>query len=85
MMALPAGWLGDRFNQRNLIALAFLATSATAALIYQYATSPSAQYALAFLMGTFASGFLFTNCTTAMQRAVRPQYVGRGAGLFMLT
>ena len=85
MMALPAGWLGDRFNQRNLIALAFLATSATAALIYQYATSPSAQYALAFLMGTFASGFLFTNCTTAMQRAVRPQYVGRGSGLFMLT
>ncbi|AWW35919.1 MFS transporter [Streptomyces cadmiisoli] len=85
MMALPAGWLGDRFNQRNLLGLAFVATSATAWLTYQYATSPGAQYVLAFLMGTFASGFLFTNCTTAMQRAVRPEHVGRGAGLFMLT
>ncbi|MEU2433557.1 MFS transporter [Streptomyces sp. NPDC007861] len=85
MMALPAGWLGDRFNQRNLLGLAFLATSATATLTYQYATSAPAQYVLAFLMGAFASGFLFTNCTTAMQRAVRPEHVGRGAGLFMLT
>ncbi|MGI5287781.1 hypothetical protein ACQEVF_31200 [Nonomuraea polychroma] len=36
-------------------------------------------------MGTFASGFLFTNCSTAMQRAVRPHHVCRGAGLFILT
>ncbi|GGT41423.1 MFS transporter [Streptomyces chromofuscus] len=85
MMALPAGWLGDRFNQRNLLALALVATSATATVTYQYATSAPAQYALAFLMGAFASGFLFTNCTTAMQRAVRPEHVGRGSGLFMLT
>ncbi|MEU8075637.1 MFS transporter [Catellatospora citrea] len=85
MMALPAGWLGDRFNQRHLLAVAFVATSATALVTYQYATTTTAQYVLAFLMGTFASGFLFTNCTTAMQRAVRPEHVGRGAGLFMLT
>lgn len=85
MMALPAGWLGDRVNQRNLLAVAFVATAVTAFFTYQVATSPAAQYALAFLMGTFASGFLFTNCTTAMQRAVRPEHVGRGAGLFMLS
>ncbi|SNT47243.1 MFS transporter [Actinacidiphila glaucinigra] len=85
MMALPAGWLGDRVNQRLLLAVGFVATSGTAALTYQYATSAPAQYALAFLMGTFASGILFTNCTTAMQRAVRPELVGRGSGLFMLT
>lgn len=37
-------------------------------------------------MGTFASGIRFTNCTAAMQRAVRrPELVGRGSGLFMLT
>lgn len=85
MMALPAGWLGDRVDQRKLLAAGFVATSVTAALTYQYATSAPAQYALAFLMGAFASGILFTNCTTAMQRAVRPQHVGRGSGLFMLT
>ncbi|SCF08516.1 Sugar phosphate permease [Micromonospora coriariae] len=85
MMALPAGWLGDRVNQRYLLAFAFVATSATAYVTYQVATSAPAQYVLAFLMGAFASGFLFTNCTTAMQRAVRPEHVGRGAGLFMLS
>jgi MFS-type transporter involved in bile tolerance (Atg22 family) len=36
-------------------------------------------------MGTFASGVLFTNCSTVLQRAVRPEHVGRGAGLFILT
>lgn len=85
MMALPAGWLGDHVNQRLLLAVGFVTTSGTAALAYQYATSAPAQYVLAFLMGTFASGILFTNCTTAMQRAVRPELVGRGSGLFMLT
>lgn len=85
MMALPAGWLGDRFNQRNLLVFAFVGTAATAYLTYQVATTPTTQYLLSFFMGTFASGFLFTNCTTAMQRAVRPEHVGRGAGLFMVS
>ncbi|MEO3790557.1 MFS transporter [Nonomuraea sp. B10E15] len=85
MMALPAGWLGDRFNQARLLMLAMVATSVTAYLMYQVATAVPAQYLLSFLMGTFASGFLFTNCSTAMQRAVRPHHVGRGAGLFILT
>ncbi|MEQ4209073.1 MFS transporter [Actinopolymorpha sp. B17G11] len=85
MMALPAGWLGDRYDQRKLLALGFVGASACTFLAYQVATTPAAHYVLAFLIGTFASGFLFTNCTTAMQRAVRPEHVGRGAGLFMLT
>ncbi|TDD42757.1 MFS transporter [Nonomuraea terrae] len=85
MMALPAGWLGDRMNQARLLMLAMVATAVTAYLMYRVATTPSAQYVLSFLMGTFASGFLFTNCSTAMQRAVRPESVGRGAGLFMFT
>ncbi|WP_327581046.1 MFS transporter [Nonomuraea sp. NBC_00507] len=85
MMALPAGWLGDRLNQPRLLMFAMVATSATAYLMYQVATSAQAQYLLSFLMGTFASGFLFTNCSTAMQRAVRPHHVGRGAGLFILS
>jgi MFS family permease len=85
MMALPAGWLGDRYDQRVLLAIGFVGASGCTFLAYQVATTPAAHYVLAFLIGTFASGFLFTNCTTAMQRAVRPEHVGRGAGLFMLT
>ncbi|WP_210578325.1 hypothetical protein [Streptomyces sp. GESEQ-4] len=34
---------------------------------------------LAFLMGSFAGGVLFTNCGTGMQRSVRPGHLGRGS------
>lgn len=85
MTALPIGWLADRVDQRVLLAVGFVGSSLTALLAYSVATGPVAQYVLAFLMGTFASGVLFTNCTTVLQRSVRPEHVGRGAGLFMLT
>lgn len=85
MTALPVGWLADRVDQRLLLAVGFIGSSLTALLAYQVADGVAAQYVLAFLMGTFASGVLFTNCSTALQRAVRPEHVGRGAGLFILT
>jgi MFS family permease len=85
MMALPAGWLGDKFSQKWLLQGAFAATAVVAYLMYVVVTDVTGQYILAFLMGAFASGFLFTNCSTAMQRSVRPEHVGRGQGLFMLT
>jgi MFS family permease len=85
MMALPVGWLADRVDQRMLLAVGFVGTAITALLAYTVAAGAAAQYVLAFLMGTFASGVLFTNCTTVLQRSVRPEHVGRGAGLFILT
>lgn len=85
MTALPVGWLADRYDQRLLLAVGFVGSSLTGLAIYRFAEGAGAQYALAFLMGAFASGVLFTNCTTGMQRAVRPEHVGRGAGLFMFT
>ncbi|WP_214402358.1 MFS transporter [Pseudonocardia lacus] len=85
MTALPVGWLADRVDQRLLLAVGFVGSAVTALLAYQVADGVGAQYVLAFLMGTFASGVLFTNCSTALQRAVRPEHVGRGAGLFILS
>jgi MFS family permease len=85
MMALPVGWLADRIDQRILLAVGFVGTAVSTLLAYTVATGASAQYVLAFLIGTFASGVLFTNCTTVLQRSVRPEHVGRGAGLFILT
>jgi MFS family permease len=85
MMALPVGWLADRVDQRVLLAVGFVGTAASTLLAYTVATGAAAQYVLAFLIGTFASGVLFTNCTTVLQRSVRPEHVGRGAGLFILT
>ncbi|WP_448608758.1 MFS transporter [Geodermatophilus sp. URMC 60] len=85
MVALPVGWLADRYDQRLLLAVGFIGSSLTALMAYRFTDAVGAHYVLAFLMGAFASGVLFTNCTTALQRAVRPEHVGRGAGLFMLT
>jgi MFS family permease len=85
MTALPVGWLADRVDQRLLMAVGFVGTSVTALFAYRFADGAAAQYVLAFLMGTFASGVLFTNCATVLQRSVRPEHVGRGAGLFTLT
>lgn len=85
MVALLAGWLGDKFSQKWLLAGTFVGTSIVAFLMYTVVSSLTGQYVLSFLMGALASGFLFTNCSTAMQRSVRPEHVGRGQGLFMLT
>jgi MFS family permease len=85
MTALPVGWLADRVDQRILMAVGFVGTAVSTLLAYTVATGAAAHYALAFLIGTFASGVLFTNCTTVLQRSVRPEHVGRGAGLFILT
>ncbi|MBB4931230.1 MFS family permease [Lipingzhangella halophila] len=85
MLALVAGWLGDKINQKWLLVCTFLIISVIAYLIYNVVTATIGQYVLAFLMGAFASGSLFTNTATAMQRSVRPELVGRGQGLFMLT
>lgn len=83
IMSLPAGWIGDRLDQRRVLIGTFLAISAVSWFVYHGPTHATGQYVLAFLMGTFAAGFLYTNCSTAMQRAVRPHLVGRGTGLFM--
>ena len=85
MVALPVGWLADRHDQRMLLAVGFIGSSLTALMAYSFTDAVAGHYVLAFLMGAFASGVLFTNCTTALQRAVRPEHVGRGAGRFILT
>lgn len=85
MTALPVGWLADRVDQRMLLAVGFAGTAVSALLAYTVATGAGAQYVLAFLIGAFGSGVLFTNGTTVLQRSVRPEFVGRGTGLFILT
>ena len=85
MLALVAGWLGDVVSQKWLIAGTFVLITVVSVLMYGTVTDPAGQYVLSFLMGALASGSLFTNTATAMQRSVRPGHIGRGQGLFMLT
>ena len=57
--------------------------SVTGILIYQVQASLGWQCLFAFLMGVFGTGFVFPNLNSAIQRAVRPNQVGRAAGLFV--
>ncbi|MET9819475.1 MFS transporter [Streptomyces sp. NPDC006355] len=83
MLAPLSGWLGDRVNQRNLLIVTYLALSATSLLVYQTRVTLGWECLFAFLMGLFSTGALYTNHNSALQRAVRPDQVGRAAGLFI--
>ncbi|MEU6253886.1 MFS transporter [Streptomyces sp. NPDC047043] len=83
MLGVVGGWLGDRVNQRSLLVLSLLAVSAIGVGIYETHAGVGLQYVLAFLMGAFGLGFIYPNTNSAMQRAVRPEQIGRASGLFV--
>lgn len=83
MLAVFGGWLGDRVNQRALLILSLLAVAAISVCIYETHAGVGAQCVLAFLMGAFGLGFIYPNTNSAIQRAVRPEQIGRASGLFV--
>jgi MFS family permease len=83
LMGIPAGWLGDRFNQRVVMLVAILLGSVIGYLIFNGPVTAGPQYALSFAEGAIASGFLFVNIYSAMQRSVRPHAIGRVSGLYV--
>jgi MFS family permease len=83
MTAVFGGWLGDRFNQRNLLIISLLAVSAISVCIYETHAGVGMQCLFAFLMGAFGLGFIYPNTNSAIQRAVRPAQIGRASGLFV--
>lgn len=83
LVGLPAGYLGDKLNQKWLLIGALLAGCVVGYLIFNGPTSVGAQYLLSFCQGAIASGFLFVNIYSSMQRSVRPAFIGRASGLFV--
>lgn len=83
LLGIPAGWLGDRLNQRVVMLVAILAGSVIGYLLFNGPTGTGPQYLLSFGEGAVASGFLFVNIYAAMQRSVRPEAVGRVSGLYV--
>ena len=77
------GWFGDRFPQRMVIAVTFIFMAVIGYSMYNVATSFGAQAVLCFLTGAFASGFVFVNLLSLLQRSVRPPMVGRASGIFL--
>lgn len=83
LMGIPAGLLGDRFNQRWILMASLVGGAVIGYLLFHGPTSVGGQSFLSFLMGTTGSGLLFTNTYSAMQRAVRPDRVGHVSGVFV--
>jgi MFS family permease len=83
LLGIPAGWLGDRLNQRILMIVALLAGSVVGYLLFNGPTGHAPQFALSFAEGAIASGFLFVNIYSSMQRSVRPSMVGRASGVYV--
>jgi MFS family permease len=83
LMGIPAGYLGDRFNQRWVIIIALVCGMVVGYLLFNGARDAVTQDVLSFLEGTFGSGFLFVNVYSFVQRSVRPALIGRASGLFV--
>jgi MFS family permease len=83
MMGLPAGYLMDRMNVRNVLIVAMLIGSGVGYLIFNGPTTIGWQFALSFSEGAIASGFCFVGVYTGLQRSVRPELVGRASGFYV--
>jgi predicted MFS family arabinose efflux permease len=83
LMSFAGGWCGDRFPQRWVTAIAFALLAGVGYAMYNWSTSLQSQSVLSFLTGALASGFVFVNLLSLLQRSVRPQLVGSASGLFL--
>ena len=83
LVGIPAGYIGDRFDQRWVIIAALVGAIVTAYLLFHVGRTEFQQSLLSFLMGAFASGFLFVNVYSLMQRSVKTTLIGRASGTFI--
>lgn len=83
LMGIPAGYLGDRLNQRWVIVAGFAGVIVTSILLFFVVESPFPHYVLSFFYGTFASGVLFVNVYALMQRSVKTTMVGQASGTYI--
>jgi len=79
-----AGYIATKINSREFLIVALLGFAFNSYLGFVVFTSVTSQIAFAFLEGMFASGIAFVLMYALIQRTVRPNYVGRASGLFVL-
>lgn len=81
MMAIPIGYIGDRFSQRRLLIFANVGTMIVSYFMFNVFIESWQQNVLSFFQGIFISACLFVNCYALIQRCVRPEMVGRASGI----
>ncbi|QSO49321.1 MFS transporter [Alicyclobacillus mengziensis] len=83
LMGIPAGFIGDVLRQKWILILTLICVMVVGYSLFNLIKAPGWQAFFSFLEGTFASGFMFTNTYSLMQRCVRPESVGRASGIFV--
>lgn len=83
MAGIPAGWLGDRYSTRAVNIIALLGSMLSGGLLFNINGGIATQTALSFLEGAFASGFLYTNTYSLIQRSAPSGAIGKASGLFV--
>jgi MFS family permease len=83
MMGIPAGWLGDRFNQKLVVLVALVGCIVVGLVAFTAGIGLFGAMVIAFLSGTFSSGFMFTNTQALLQRAMPASRTGLASGLFV--
>lgn len=83
LLGIPAGFVGDRANLKWFLIITLIVGGGVGYLIFNGPTSVGAQFLLSFAEGAVASGICFVNIYAGMQRAVRPELVGRASGMFV--
>ena len=83
LMGIPAGFVGDRVNLKWFLIISLIAGGVIGYLIFNGPSGVGTQFALSFGEGMVASGICFVNIYAAIQRAVRPELVGRASGIFV--
>jgi MFS family permease len=76
-----AGLIADRVNQKLFQILALAAMAVSGLLVFNLATAPFSQNALALLFG-IGGGFAFVNGYSLAQRSVQAQGIARISGYF---
>ncbi len=77
------GYLGDRYDQRHVIASSLVVASGLAAVLFLVTTSPVPVYLAAFGFGAMSSGFAFVNLYALAQSSVPASMTGRISGVFV--
>jgi MFS family permease len=80
-MGLPAGFIGDKLNQKRVILAAAFGSMLVYLLMFNFVRTTGGQALLSLLQGICASGFLFVNIYSLTQRSVRHEFLGRSSGV----
>ena len=83
LIAIPAGWLGDRINQKALIIGSFGGLMVVGVSAFSLPLSVPIAAILGFFAGALLSGFLFTNVQSLLQRSMPATRTGFASGLFV--